>query len=228
MFLVERSMQAESLDSDARPPAAVAADYQQLARVNRLFFFSHPFVVRLPRLLGRENCRSLTLLDVGAGDGMLGRRLEEWAQRRGWCWEVTNLDTNPHALALNPGGRNVLGSALALSFPDARFDVVVASQMTHHLTDAEVVTHFREAWRVARRGVLVSDLHRNAFLCALVWCGVRVLGLSREMREDGVISVRRGFRLDEWRRSAEEAGILGARVWLYANTRIMLAARKAS
>lgn len=226
MFLRERSTQAESLDSPERPPAEIAASYRQLARANRLFFFSHPFVVHLPRVLGRENCRSLTLLDVGAGDGLLGQRLARWAQRRDWHWEVTNLDANPHALALNPGGRNVPGSALALPFPDAHFDVVVASQMTHHLTDAEVVTHFREAWRVARRTVLVSDVHRNAFLYGLVWFGVRLLGLGRAMREDGVISVRRGFRLGEWRRHAEEAGIPDARVWLYAGTRIMLAARK--
>lgn len=228
MFLRERSTQAESLDSHERPAADIAAGYRQLARANRLFFFSHPFVVTLPRLLGRENCRALTLLDVGAGDGLLGRRLEAWAQRRGWRWEVTNLDANPHALQLNPGGRNVTGSALALPFPDVHFDVVIASQMTHHLTDPEVVAHFREAWRVARRAVLFSDLHRNAFLYALVWLGSRMLGLSRETREDGVISVRRGFHLDEWRRHAGQAGIPGARVWLYAGTRIMLAAGKAA
>jgi SAM-dependent methyltransferase len=227
MFLRERSTQAESFDSHERPLAEISASYCQLARANHLFLFSHPFVIHLPRLLGRENCRSLTLLDVGAGDGLLGRRLEAWAQQRGWRWEVTNLDVNPHALALNPGGRNVLGSALALPFPDAHFDAVIASQMTHHLTGAEVVTHFREAWRVARCAVLVSDVHRNPFLLALVWLGVRVLGLNREMREDSVISVRRGFRLDEWRRHAETAGIPGARVWLYACTRIMLGALKA-
>lgn len=227
MFLRERSTQAESFDAHDRPAVDIASSYRQLARLNGLFFFSHPFVVTLPRLLGTEHCRSLTLLDVGAGDGLLGRRIEAWAQRRGWRWEVTNLDANPHALALNPGGRNATGSALALPFPDAHFDVVIASQMTHHLADAEVVTHFREVWRAARRAVVVSDLHRNAFLYALVWLGTRLLGLNQEMRADGVISVRRGFRLSEWRRHAAQAGIPGARVWLYTGTRIMLAARKA-
>ncbi len=226
MFLRARSTQAESFDSPGRPATDIVAGYRQLARANRLFFFSHPFVWTLPRLLGAERCRSLTLLDVGAGDGLLGRRLEAWAQRRGWRWEVTNLDLNARALALHPGGRTVTGSALALPFPDAQFDVVIASQMTHHLTDAEVATHFREAWRVARQAMLLSDLHRNLFLYALVWAGTWLVGFNRAMREDGLISVRRGFRLDEWRRHAAAAGIPNARVWLYAGTRIMLAARK--
>lgn len=226
MFLRARSTQAESFDSDSRPTAEIIAGYRQLARANRLFFFSHPFVFTLPRLLGAERCRALTLLDVGAGDGLLGRRLKAWAQRRGWRWEVTNLDVNARALALNAGGRNVTGSALALPFPDAQFDVVIASQMTHHLADAEVVTHFREAWRVARHAVLLSDLHRNPFLYGLVWAGSWLAGFNRAMREDGLISVQRGFRLDEWRGHAAAAGIPDARVWLYAGTRIMLAARK--
>jgi hypothetical protein len=46
------------------------------------------------------------------------------------------------------------------------------------------------------------------------------------MRADAVISVQRGFRVAEWRRHAAEAEIPSARVWLYAGTRIMLAAKK--
>lgn len=226
MFLRQRSTQAESFDSPSRPMPEVAASYRQLARANHAFFFAHPFVLTLPRLLGPEQCRSLTLLDVGAGDGLLGRRLETWAAKRGWHWAVTNLDASSQALQLNPSGRNVIGSALVLPFPDAHFDVVIASQMTHHLADPEVAMHFREAWRVARRAVMVSDLHRNLFLLALVWLGSWPLCFSRAMRQDAVISVRRGFRLDEWRRQAEQAGIPGAQVWLYAATRIMLSAQK--
>ncbi|MBI3875445.1 MAG: methyltransferase domain-containing protein [Verrucomicrobia bacterium] len=226
MFFRERSTQAESFDSPGRSFEEVAKNYRELARVNRLFFFSHPFVLTIPRLLGSDQCRSLNILDIGAGDGSLGVRLSRWAARRGWLWDVTNLDANPRALQLNPGGRNVTGSALALPFPDAHFDVVIASQMTHHLTDADLPTHFREAWRVARRAVVFSDLHRNAFLYALVWLGTRAMGVSQALRADAVISVRRGFHLCEWRRHAEAAWIPDARVWLYAGTRIMLAARK--
>ena len=67
----------------------------------------------------------------------------------------SNCDLSPRALALNVGGRNVVGSAMALPFPDNAFDVVVASQMTHHLeSDADVARHFAEAYRVARKAVV--------------------------------------------------------------------------
>ena len=229
MFLRERSTQAESFDAPDRTAAEVAESYGHLARLNRFFFFSHPFVLVLPRLLGHERCQKLSLLDVGAGDGLLGITLSRWAARRGWDWQVTNLDNNPLALQLNPGGRNVTGSALRLPFPDDHFDAVIASQMTHHLTlEQDISTHFREVWRVARHGVLLSDLHRNRALYFLVSVGMRLLGLPATLRQDGLISVRRGFRVPEWKARANEAGIPSAKVWLYLGTRIIFEARKPS
>src|SRR6266853_248860 len=124
-------------------------------------------------------------------------------------------------------GSSVTGSLLELPFPDNHFDVVIASQVTHHLGDeAEVVQHFREAWRVTREGLLLNDLHRNPALYGLVWLSVRMAGLSAAMRNDALVSVRCGWWIKEWRELAAQAGIPDARVWLYFGSRIILQARK--
>ncbi len=228
MFFRERSMQAEYFDAPDRPAGEVTAAFRELDRVNRLFQFSHPFVSRLPRWLGRPRCERLEILDVGAGTGLLGKRLSDWAQRRGWDWRFTNLDANPVALKSGNAENGVLGSALQLPFADGSFDLVVASQMTHHLTDAEVVQHWREAWRVTRDAIFICDLHRNAGFYAMLWLTMRLMRADRRLREDGLISVKRGFRLGEWRELAGRAEIPQARVWLYYGTRIVLQARKGS
>jgi 2-polyprenyl-3-methyl-5-hydroxy-6-metoxy-1,4-benzoquinol methylase len=228
MFLSCRSGQAEYLDAPHRSRLEVASSYRQLGRVNWLFRFAHPFEYFLPHRLGRERCRELELLDLGAGDGALGRHLARWAQRRGWRWRVTDLDVNLLALTLSNHGGKIAGSVLSLPFCDGSFDAVIASQMTHHLAnDQQIVEHFREAWRVTRDVLILSDLHRNAALYALVWFGTIVSGCSREMRTDGLVSVKRGFRRHEWRAFAARAGIPSARVSLYLGARILLDARKA-
>ena len=71
--------------------------------------------------------------------------------------------------------------------------------MTHHLTDEEAVTHWREAWRVTRDAIFICDLHRNAGLYTLVWLTLHLMRVNPTVVEDGLISVRRGFRLKEWR-----------------------------
>lgn len=228
MFLRQRSTQTEYFDLPDRTEAEIATEFRELNRVNALFRFSHPFESVLPRWLGRENCENLRILDVGAGTGLLGQTLTAWAQQQGWTWHFTHLDSNPVALKLGGQPDSVVGSALQLPFADGSFDLVVASQMTHHLTDEQVVAHWREAWRVTRDAIFISDLHRNALLYTLVWLTMRLMRSDRNTFEDGLISVRRGFQLDEWRELAGRAGIPATKVWCYHYTRILLQARKKS
>lgn len=226
MFLSNRSTQPEYFDLPDRTEAEIAAAFRELNRVNSLFRFSHPFESVLPQWLGKMNCERLDILDVGAGTGLLGKKLTDWARRRGWQWRFTNLDTNPVALKIGDQPSGVVGSALQLPFADGSFDLVVASQMTHHLTDEQVVTHWREAWRVTRDAIFICDLHRNAGLYTLVWLTLHLMRVDPTVLEDALISVRRGFRRSEWRGRAARAGIPQASIWRYYGTRIVLQARK--
>ena len=226
MFLSQRATQAEYCDRPDLPLSAVADNYRQLARFNRLLLVSDPFQRLLVRWLERGNVKRLSILDLGAGDGSVGRSIEAWARRHGWTWRVTNLDMNVGALWLNPGGRNVAGAVGALPFADNCFDVVIASQMTHHLTDEEAVQHFREAWRVTRDALFLTDAHRNAAALCVIWGVLRLMRVSPQFLSDGILSVRRSWRVGEWRELAARAGIPSARVWLYYGSRVMLQARK--
>lgn len=227
MFLGTRSTQPEYLDSPERTASELEQHYLWLNRINRLTRFERPFRIWIPRLLPEAVCSRLTLLDVGAGDGALGRCLTAWAKTRGWDWSFTDLDVSPTVCALNPSARPVLGSATSLPFADNQFDVVIANTMTHHLESEEAVAaHFREAARVARRRVLVCDMQRRLpfflFLGATLW----LVGAPREFRQDGLQSVRRGWRVSEWERLARAAGLPGARVWAEHGSRVLLTVDK--
>jgi len=226
MFFRERSTQAEYFDTPGLSQVQRDEAFRELDRLNILFHFSHPFVSQLPCWLGKKRCEDLKVLDVGAGSGLLAKKLSDWARRRGWNWQFTNLDVNSITPTSASGATFVAGSALELPFADNSFDLVVASQMTHHLTDAEVVQHWREAWRVTRDAVFISDLHRNAGFYAMLWLTMLLMRTDNNLRKDGLISVKRGFRRREWRELAARAEISNAKVWLYYGTRIVLQARK--
>lgn len=226
MFFRQRATQAEYCDQPDLSREAVISHCLQLARFNRTMLVSDVFQRILTRWLGRTRVASLSILDLGAGDGWIGRKISAWAARRGWTWRVTNLDVNPHALGLHPGSRNVLASVCSLPFPAGSFDVVIASQMAHHLVEAEVVAHFREAWRVTGDGLFLSDAHRNEGAFLVLWLVLKLIGATPEFQADGLQSVRRGWRVNEWRRLAVQAGIPDAQVWLSYGSRVMLQARK--
>jgi len=227
VFFSQRSTQAEYFDS-VRPEPELRAFYNSLNQVNRLFDFAHPFKTVVPRLFGDGAVQQLEILDLGAGDGLLGQLLQEWARTHGWNWRFTNLDVNPVVLGLNGTGRNIAGSALSLPFVDGAFDLVIASQVTHHFDDSEAEQHLREAWRVARRALLISDLHRSPLLYVALKLLLITRSFPRHFGLDGLLSVKRGWRARELKQIALKAGVSDPKVASYFHARILLEASRAS
>jgi len=96
-----------------------------------------------------------TLLEVGCGTGHFAR----WLEQRGW--QVAGLDHSAPMLAQARAQgvrRLVLGDALALPFPDASFEAVALITVLEFLPGAGMA--LAEAWRVARRGLLLGVLNR--------------------------------------------------------------------
>jgi SAM-dependent methyltransferase len=91
----------------------------------------------------------------------------------------------------------VVGDGFRLPFVDGAVDVVVASQLLHHFTRAAGVGLIQELDRIARIGVVISDLRRTRLAVAGIWLAAHALGFHPVSRTDGVVSVRRGFTTDE-------------------------------
>jgi ubiquinone/menaquinone biosynthesis C-methylase UbiE len=227
MFLSRRTMQKEYFDSE-RPESEVREFFQCLNRLNKLFVFAEPFQRLLPEMLSAGNCTSLSILDLGAGDGSLGTALKTWATRREWQWQITNLDTNLAALSLNSEAINIAASAAALPFRECSFDLVVASQMIHHLSNSTTKQLLREAWRVTRHGIFLCDLHRNAVLYSMLWLLFCFRRFPESFRGDALLSVKRSWRVTELKTLALESGLEQAKVRLYFGTRVVLQAWKAA
>jgi len=227
MFLSRRTTQEEYFDAE-RPPQEVAQFFQSLGRVNRFFDFAQPFRDLVPKLVNESDRQSLQVLDIGAGDGSLGRAVQQWAAQRGWTWHVVNLDTSLSALSLNPNAVNVAGSAVRLPFANASFDAVIASQMDHHLSDSQVKLLLEEAWRVTRQALLVCDLHRNLGLYLLLRILMCFQTHPSSFKADALLSVKRAWRVKDLQQLAAQAGIHSACVKLYFGARVILQARKSA
>jgi hypothetical protein len=86
-------------------------------------------------------------------------------------------------------------------------DIVVLSQVAHHLDADSCVAVFRECSRIARVGVIVADLRRSVAAQAGFWFASHALGFDRVTRTDGVTSLRRGFTPEMLRNLLRRAGV---------------------
>lgn len=191
---------------------------RDLRRINRLLGGYAATDAVLDPLLQREE--HVRLLDVGCGGGDYLAHLARRGAQFDCTVEMVGLDANPvtvgHARAhldrrLPPPLRSQVqvevGDALALSYEDDTFDVVHAALFLHHFHGSDAVQLLAEMDRVARRGLIVNDLHRHLLAYAGIWTLSRVLRLSPMVQHDGPISVRRGFRRGDLEMLAERASL---------------------
>jgi hypothetical protein len=88
-------------------------------------------------------------------------------------------------------------------------DIVLVSQVAHHLADDSAVRLFRTCDRLARRAVIVADLRRGLLGPLAFWCGARALGFDGVTVADGITSLRRGYTAGELRAMLAAAGVRG-------------------
>lgn len=171
-----------------------------------------------PRL--RRHTGAVTLLDMGTGAAQIPAAISQWAARQGLPVRIAAVDVsarNLHAAqAFNPPGspvRLVQADVARLPFRPGSADYVISSLFLHHFPPEQVVDLLRSAYRLARRGVIMSDVVRGR----LALLGFRVsqplFARSYLTRHDGLVSIRRAYTPPELLELARAAGLAGARVY---------------
>lgn len=207
--LTTRSRQDEQMDAPDLDPAVYEQVLHDLARVNRWTFTAWPTIAFLNRAIGEA--KRFRLMDVGYGDGDVLRSVARWARKRGIEADLVGVDLNEKSIAAaraaTPADMKIDYRAGDYIDQAGPFDFVISSQVTHHMTDDQLMTFIRYMEREARRGWLICDLHRHGFAHWGFPILARLLGVHRIVREDGRLSIARSFRPEDWQAILRDAGI---------------------
>lgn len=200
----------ELLDDPAADPDTVVQSLGNIARANRWFGGAAAVRHGLERVLrGVPRGLPLTLLDMGTGAGDLPRLAVRWARRRGYALRPLGLELNRTAAAM--AGRAGVPCAVACAgappMREKSVDIVLLSQVAHHLTSDSTVRLLRACDGLARVGVVVADLRRGRMAPIAFWVGARALRFDPSTVADGITSIRRGYTAHELRALLAAAGV---------------------
>ena len=156
--------------------------------------------------------RPWRILDVGFGGADLWPGVRAWAARRGARVEFIGLDLLTHREFLEPGAVTtndllLRGDALQPPLRPGAVDLVISSQTLHHIAPEGIAPFLAALARLGKQGALLVDLFRHPGPWASIWLGTRLCGLGPMVRQDGPLSVRRGFIPEELQAIAQDAGI---------------------
>ncbi|HET8623820.1 MAG TPA: methyltransferase domain-containing protein [Gemmatimonadales bacterium] len=208
--LTVRRVGTELLDDPAAPAGIVELSLRNVARSNRWFGGADALRFGLGRLLEPlPRGKTLTLLDLGTGFGDMPAVGVAWARRHGVRLRAVGLELSPVAarLARARGVPMIVGCAGAPPIADKSVDMVSVSMVAHHFEPDSVVTLLRICNRLARVGVVISDLQRTALGAAAFRIGARLLGFDPVTRHDGLTSIRRGYTRTELATLLTQAGV---------------------
>jgi hypothetical protein len=202
----------ELLDDPNAPPEAVRAELRDIARLNLLFGGVRAVVWALEPFFAAvgQGTRPWTLVDVGTGLGDIPRAVARVARRRGLALRLVGVERNRTAAAAARENRAlvpVLADGAHLPLGPRSVDVVIASQVLHHLP-ADVAARWIAGFdAVARRAVVIADLRRSWVAAAGVWLAAFPLGFAATTRHDAVVSLRRGYTRSEMNALLGAAGV---------------------
>lgn len=231
VHMLPRRRQPELMDDPALDPAEHRRALAALARINSLSNI-RPHLWRTIRSLVGGGPRDLSILDVATGSGDVAVGVARCAGSDAVRVALTLCDISAVALkkaaqraalaqlACEPVQADVVRSGLPLASESV--DVAMSSLFLHHLEDGQIVRVLSEMKRVARLGVVISDLRRCRRGLAAAWTVSRAITRSRIVHVDAVRSVQGALTIEELSSLAQRAGLEGARVHASWPFRMML------
>ena len=227
-----RSLKPERIDTGDYTHEEYATFLREIRFINQRLGDRVALEKTLLAEITRLDLKEFSVLDVGAGTGELLGVIAEFARSEMRKARLVGVDLNAWSVKeiateslkydeILP----VQGNALNLPFADNAFDYAICSLFTHHLTDEQIPFVLKEMSRVASRGIVVIDLERSIKAWFLYQLFCFVYRISPLVRQDGSLSIRKGFKAEELQAIGEKVGLPDVSVTRSAPYRVVLCSK---
>jgi 2-polyprenyl-3-methyl-5-hydroxy-6-metoxy-1,4-benzoquinol methylase len=150
---------------------------------------------------------TIRITDIGCGNGDMLRVLAKYAERNQLKFKLLGIDANQftiaHARSLSAAYQNISYSCEDIfdqSKQSARADIILCTLTLHHFRDEEIISLLQRWLPETRLGIVINDLERSALAYRLFRLLCYVFGLNNMSREDGLVSILRGFKRKDLQR----------------------------
>ena len=198
-----RSDQKELLDELNIPQGLLHKNLRELDILNRTTGGHSISLKGIKQLItDREKCYHIVDLGCGSGDSL--RVIADWARKHQFNVSLTGVDMNSDAIdylnihcAGYPEISGFAGDYLDYLDDNKTVDILLCSLFCHHLNDNELLSLFNRFSVEVGVGFVINDLKRNWLAYYSAWIFTRLFNGTKLARNDGPISVLRGFKFEE-------------------------------
>lgn len=214
-----RSLQKELLDRSDIPFEDIALNMQELDMINTRLG-GHKITISGFKQVAGSN-ETLSVMEIGCGGGDNLQAIANYCTRNRISVKLTGVDLNRECIEF-ARSKNSNICWIAKDYRDVEMesikpDVIFSSLFCHHFTDGELVEMMKWMHKNCRLGFFINDLHRNAIAYYSIRFLTRLFSKSYLVKNDAPLSVKRGFKKEEWINILERAGIANYEIqWRWA------------
>ncbi len=210
-----RTDSPEIMDDFAMEGEVLRDALDKIAHINRLLGGNKVTIEGVRQLLNSiSKSQTITIVDVGCGNGDMLRALADYAQNGGYDFKLIGIDANAftvgHAEVLSQNYPNIEYRCEDIfddTFATLDYDIVLCTLTLHHFSDSEIVQLITIFYNKARIGIVVNDLERSKLAYRLFQALCWVFRLNYMSREDGLTSILRGFKKEDLINYSEQLGL---------------------
>lgn len=168
----------------------------------------------LHMLLSSTKNKTLKIADLGCGGGDMLKLLARHLKKLSIQASLTGIDANPNIIEFAkenaksfPEVNFQTQDITSESFRSQHYDIVFATLFFHHFTSAQLVEIFNSLKKQSAGGIVINDLHRHWLAYYSIKLLTKFFSKSSMVKNDGPLSVLRGFNKKELIEILQQAGI---------------------
>jgi 2-polyprenyl-3-methyl-5-hydroxy-6-metoxy-1,4-benzoquinol methylase len=220
-----RSTEPEIMDDFAMEGEILRDALDKIAKINQLLggnLLTLRGVQDLMATIPKQT--EISIIDVGCGNGDMLRTLADYGSKHQLNFKLIGIDANAftinHARKLSSNYPNIsyrCEDVFGNNFAKLKYDIVLCTLTLHHFKDDEIIALMSVFNENSRIGIVINDLHRSAISYRLFQVLCFVFRLNRMSREDGLVSILRGFKKEELVRFSNKLNLKNYKIqWKWA------------
>ena len=157
---------------------------------------------------------TLKIADLGCGGGDMLKLLALHLKKMGIHSTLTGIDANPNIIEFAKQNAKSFSEInfqaqdiLSESFRSQHYDIVFATLFFHHFTSEQLVEIFHSLKKQSVIGIVINDLHRHWLAYYSIKFLTKLFSKSSMVKNEGPLSVLRGFSKKELIEILHSAGI---------------------
>lgn len=156
----------------------------------------------------------VTIVDVGCGNGDMLRHIAEFGKKHNYKFNLIGIDANAftinHAENLSKNYSNISYKCIDIftkQFDEVKYDIILCTLTLHHFKNNEILSLVHQFYRNSTIGIVINDLQRSIISYRLFQVLCLVFNLNKMSREDGLVSILRGFKKQELHDFSKQIGL---------------------